>query len=103
MISLSTSSISTRCPGALAVRKPLSRTVPRPARLPVSAGAESDDKAKQPKKPTGPVSGDYKRRLAEEYTGLGGAPNKPMSQNYFLWIIGIISFLAVASYLTGSI
>jgi len=28
---------------------------------------------------------------------------QPMSQNYFLWIIGIIGFLALASYLTGAI
>jgi len=102
MISLQTTSVANRCPGAVPLRKPFARVVARPGRLVVSAEAEPEKKA-GPKKEAGPVSGDYKKRLAEEYVGLGGAPNKPLPQNYFLWIIGVIGFLAVASYITGAI
>lgn len=50
-----------------------------------------------------PLSEDMKTRMRDEYIGLGGAENSKMGQNWFLYIIVIISALAVASYLTGSI
>lgn len=50
-----------------------------------------------------PLSEGMKKRMRDEYIGLGGAENSKMGQNWFLYIIVIISALAVASYLTGSI
>ena len=40
------------------------------------------------------MSPEMKERLRREYYGLGGSPNKPMSGNYFLNIILVISLLA---------
>lgn len=54
-------------------------------------------------KPKSNLSKEMKQRLRQEYVGLGGAEGKAMNSNYFLWIIGIISVLAVASKLTGAI
>eukprot|EP00878_Enallax_costatus_P002836 GHUV01003028.1.p1 GENE.GHUV01003028.1~~GHUV01003028.1.p1 ORF type:complete len:126 (+),score=26.95 GHUV01003028.1:146-523(+) len=49
------------------------------------------------------LSKEMKQRLRQEYYGLGGAENKAMSSNYFLWIIAVVSVLAVLSKLTGAI
>lgn len=50
-----------------------------------------------------PLSENMQKRLREEYLGLGGAENTPMTTNWFLVIILVISVLAVASWLTGAI
>jgi hypothetical protein len=49
------------------------------------------------------LSKEMKQKLRQEYYGLGGAENKAMNGNYFLWIIVVISILAVLSKLTGAI
>lgn len=49
------------------------------------------------------MSKEMKQRLRQEYYGLGGAENKAMDSNYFLWIIAVVSVLAVLSKLTGAI
>lgn len=41
--------------------------------------------------------------MRQEYLGLGGAENTAMGGNYFLYIIIIISVLAILSKLTGAI
>jgi hypothetical protein len=53
--------------------------------------------------PRSQMSPEMKKKLRDEYVGLGGAPNKPLAQNWFLWIILGISGLAVLSWLTGAI
>ena len=65
--------------GASPVLPPTARPAP-PATLP------------QPPRDT--MSPEMKERLRREYYGLGGSPNKPMSGNYFLNIILVISLLA---------
>ena len=47
-----------------------------------------------PQPPRDTMSPEMKERLRREYYGLGGSPNKPMSGNYFLNIILVISLLA---------
>lgn len=49
------------------------------------------------------MSDEYKKKLRQEYLSLGGSPNTAMGSNYFLWIGGVIAFLAVLSWLTGAI
>eukprot|EP00199_Chlamydomonas_sp_CCMP681_P005100 CAMPEP_0119103512 /NCGR_PEP_ID=MMETSP1180-20130426/1947_1 /TAXON_ID=3052 ORGANISM="Chlamydomonas cf sp, Strain CCMP681" /NCGR_SAMPLE_ID=MMETSP1180 /ASSEMBLY_ACC=CAM_ASM_000741 /LENGTH=136 /DNA_ID=CAMNT_0007088045 /DNA_START=10 /DNA_END=420 /DNA_ORIENTATION=- len=49
------------------------------------------------------LSKDMKARLRKEYTGFGGSSEKAMGGNYFLYIILIVSALAVAAKLTNSI
>lgn len=44
-----------------------------------------------------------KERLKKEYYGIGGDENVAMSQNWYLWIIVVISAFAIAAYVTGSI
>eukprot|EP00882_Tetradesmus_deserticola_P007138 GHRQ01007514.1.p1 GENE.GHRQ01007514.1~~GHRQ01007514.1.p1 ORF type:complete len:129 (+),score=29.38 GHRQ01007514.1:175-561(+) len=61
------------------------------------------DQVPQALKPKDNISREMKQRLRQEYYGLGGAENKAMNSNYFLWIIAIISVLAVLSKLTGAI
>jgi hypothetical protein len=61
------------------------------------------DQVPQALKPKDNISKEMKQRLRQEYYGLGGAENKAMDSNYFLWIIVIISVLAVLSKLTGAI
>lgn len=61
----------------------------------------SDEALEPPRKDV--MSDAMKKRLREEYIGFGGSPNKPMGSNYFLWIILFVSFLSVASWLTGAI
>eukprot|EP00891_Asterochloris_glomerata_P000241 jgi/Astpho2/241/Aster-02140 len=56
-----------------------------------------------PPTPKSEPSADMKRRMREEYLGLGGSPNKPLQTNWFLVIIGVISFLAILSWVTGSV
>lgn len=49
------------------------------------------------------MSAAMKQRLREEAIGFGGSPNQAMGANYFLWIIVIISVLAVYFSFTGVI
>ncbi|EFJ49415.1 hypothetical protein VOLCADRAFT_74218 [Volvox carteri f. nagariensis] len=57
-----------------------------------------------PRRPkTDNMSKEMKARLRAEYTGLGGAENKAMSSNYFLWISIIVALLAISSKLIGAI
>jgi L-ascorbate peroxidase len=53
--------------------------------------------------PRDTMSPEMKKRLKQEYLGLGGSPNTAMGGNYFLYIILAISVLAVLSKLTGAI
>lgn len=46
---------------------------------------------------------EYQKRLRDEYLAFGGSENTAMGGNYFLYIIVIISVLAVLSWLTGAI
>lgn len=48
-------------------------------------------------------SPEYQKRLRDEYLSLGGSPETAMGGNYFLYIIVIVSVLAVLSKLTGAI
>mmetsp|Transcript_1090 Transcript_1090/g.2540 ORF Transcript_1090/g.2540 Transcript_1090/m.2540 type:complete len:134 (-) Transcript_1090:95-496(-) len=50
-----------------------------------------------------PMSEEQKKKLKAEYLSFGGSTNTAMGSNYYLWIIGIISLLAVLSKLTGAI
>jgi len=54
-------------------------------------------------KPKSNLSPEMKKKLRQEYTGWGGAENKPMQNNYFLVVILVIAGLAVASHLIGAI
>ncbi|KAI3438845.1 hypothetical protein D9Q98_001262 [Chlorella vulgaris] len=56
-----------------------------------------------PPPPRDTMSPEMKKRLKQEYLGLGGSPNTAMGGNYFLYIILAISVLAVLSKLTGAI
>lgn len=47
------------------------------------------------------MSKEQQKRLREEYLGWGGSADKPMSNNYFLIIILVISFLAILSNALG--
>jgi len=58
------------------------------------------DDGKEPPKPQ--MSMEQRKKLRDEYLSLGGSPNTAMP-NYFLYIIVVISALAVASALTGAI
>ena len=49
------------------------------------------------------MSDAYKARLRKEYLSLGGSPSTAMGGNYFLYIIIIVSVLAVLTKLTGAI
>lgn len=51
---------------------------------------------------TNTMSDEQKKKLRDEYLGFGGSPDEPIP-NYFLYIILVISALAVASALTGAI
>uniref|UniRef100_A0A7S0QW02 Uncharacterized protein n=1 Tax=Pyramimonas obovata TaxID=1411642 RepID=A0A7S0QW02_9CHLO len=62
--------------------------------------AELFDDGKEPPKPQ--MSEAQRRKLRDEYLALGGSPNKPIP-NYFLYIILVISALAVSAALTGAI
>ncbi|CAL5227541.1 g10530 [Coccomyxa viridis] len=57
----------------------------------------------KPLKPKDDMSPEYKAKLRNEYLSLGGSPNTPMASNYFLWIIIVISVLAVLSWALGYI
>jgi len=57
----------------------------------------------RPLKPKDDMSPEYKAKLRNEYLSLGGSPNTPMGSNYFLWIIIVISVLAVLSWALGYI
>ncbi|WIA34722.1 hypothetical protein OEZ86_013033 [Tetradesmus obliquus] len=61
------------------------------------------DQLPQALKPKENISKEMKQRLRQEYYGLGGSESKAMDSNYFLWIIVVISVLAVLSKLTGAI
>jgi L-ascorbate peroxidase len=87
---------------------------PTPRRAPAAARAEppaQDDKPsantfyndERPLPPRTEMSDAYKKKLRDEYLGLGGSPNTAMGANYFLWIIVGVSVLAVATWLTGAI
>lgn len=56
-----------------------------------------------PPTPRGEVSPEMKKRLRDEYLGFGGAPNKPLAQNWFLIIILGVTFLVALTYLTGTV
>mmetsp|Transcript_28914 Transcript_28914/g.55364 ORF Transcript_28914/g.55364 Transcript_28914/m.55364 type:complete len:148 (-) Transcript_28914:218-661(-) len=56
----------------------------------------------QPQKPKNEMSMEQRKKLRDEYLSLGGSPNQSIP-NYFLYIIVVISALAVASALTGAI
>jgi hypothetical protein len=56
----------------------------------------------KPQQPRTQMSMAQKKKLRDEYVGLGGSPNTAMP-NYFLNIILVISALAVASWLTGAL
>lgn len=49
------------------------------------------------------MSKEMKARLRQEYIGFGGAENKAMSSNYFLWIAVVVAVLAVMSKMIGAI
>lgn len=49
------------------------------------------------------MSEAQKEKLRREYLGLGGGVNTAMGANYYLYIIVIISALAVAAKLSGAI
>ena len=49
------------------------------------------------------MSKEQKKKLRDEYLGLGGSANTKMSANYFLWISGFIATCAVLSKLIGAI
>ena len=49
----------------------------------------------RPLPPRTEMSDAYKKKLRDEYLGLGGSPNTAMGANYFLWIIIGVSVLAV--------
>ena len=46
---------------------------------------------------------EQKRKLRDEYVGLGGSAGTPMSSNYFLNIIIFVTVLVLLSYFTGAI
>ena len=48
------------------------------------------------------MSKEQKKKLRDEYLGLGGSANTKMSANYFLWISGFIATCAVLSKLIGA-
>jgi hypothetical protein len=56
----------------------------------------------KPQQPKTQMSSEQKKKLREEYVGFGGSANTAMP-NYFLYIILVISALAVASALTGAL
>ena len=49
------------------------------------------------------MSMEQKKKLRDEYVGLGGGPNTKMGGNYFLWISVFIGTCAILSKLTGAI
>ncbi|EIE23925.1 periplasmic binding protein-like II [Coccomyxa subellipsoidea C-169] len=57
----------------------------------------------RPLKPKDDMSPEFKKKLRDEYLSLGGSPNRAMGSNYFLWIIVIVSILAVLSWALGYI
>ncbi|CAL8462546.1 g2079 [Coccomyxa elongata] len=57
----------------------------------------------RPLKPKDDMSPEFKKKLRDEYLSLGGSPNTAMGSNYFLWIIVIVSVLAVLSWALGYI
>jgi len=78
--------------------------------VPGSSGVEQradglyvDSTSRPALKPQDNMSREMKARLRKEYLGLGGAEGQAMGSNYFLWIIAVISVLAVLSKLTGAI
>lgn len=46
---------------------------------------------------------EQKKKLRDEYVGLGGSVGTPMSSNYFLNIIILVTVLVLLSYFTGAI
>mmetsp|Transcript_17635 Transcript_17635/g.24353 ORF Transcript_17635/g.24353 Transcript_17635/m.24353 type:complete len:142 (+) Transcript_17635:92-517(+) len=66
---------------------------------PVNEALYDDGKELKPKTE---MSMEQRKKLRDEYLGLGGSANTKMP-NYFLWISVVISALAVAAALTGAI
>ena len=48
------------------------------------------------------MSDTQKEKLRREYLAFGGSPNSAMGANYYLYIIVVISALAVAAKLSGA-
>lgn len=78
-------------------------TVPNEPQGEKNANPNSQYIDELPEPPRRELSPEMKARLKQEYYGLGGSPNRPMGGNYFLYIIVGVTFLAVASWLTGAI
>lgn len=56
-----------------------------------------------PPTPQSTVSPEMKKKMRDEYLSLGGSPNKPLANNWFLWIILGVTFLVALTYITGSV
>lgn len=56
-----------------------------------------------PPTPRSEVSPEMKKKLRDEYLGFGGAPNQPLANNWFLYIILGVTFLVALTYITGSV
>lgn len=74
----------------------------QPAQAPGAMYVDDSAPARAPPK-KGNLSKEMKARLRQEYVGLGGAENAAMSNNYFLWMIGIVAVLAISSKMIGAI
>ncbi|CAI7786852.1 unnamed protein product, partial [Closterium sp. NIES-54] len=49
------------------------------------------------------MSSAMKKKLRDEYIGLGGSPDRPLQTNYFLYIMIGVAVLAILTKLTGAI
>ena len=65
------------------------------------APAEEPEPVKAPERKPGEVSEAMKKKLRDEYVGLGGTPSKPMPSNLFLNICLFISAIAIMAKLSG--
>jgi len=63
--------------------------------------AEEPEPVKAPERKPGEVSEAMKKKLRDEYVGLGGTPSKPMPSNLFLNICLFISAIAIMAKLSG--
>jgi hypothetical protein len=70
-----------------------------PPRQQVDLGGGYADPSDAP--PRREMSKEQQAKLRAEYVGFGGAPNKAMGGNYFLYIILAVAFLAVLSSALG--
>jgi len=65
--------------------------------------ADEAAKARRASPPKDNMSPEMKKKLRQEYLGLGGSTNTAMGGNYFLYVILFVGFLVVASSLTGAL